>query len=220
MPKRKESPRSKRSRFLRDEMVDVQIAGRGVRDSRVLWAMRQVPRELFVEWRLADAAYDDAPVRIPSGQTISQPYIVARMLESAGIEEFDRVLEVGAGSGYLTALAAKLGAQVCAIERHEGLVEKARSRLSHLGCRNVDLRHGDGTQGWPEGGQFDVILVSAAALHAPSTLKQQLKPAGRLIMPLGDTDKWQRLCKLTRLDDDSFSEEEVEQVRFVPLVSG
>lgn len=216
----KESKRSKRSRFLRDAMVDVQIASRGIRNKRVLLAMRQVPRELFLDWRFAVAAYEDSAVPIPKGQTISQPYIVARMLEAAAIAKSDRVLEIGAGSGYLAALAAKLGRKVCAIERHEPLVQRARSRLRHLGCRNVDLRQGDGTAGWPDGGEFEVILVSAASAQIPAALTMQLAPSGRLIIPLGDPNGVQWLTKLTRGPDGRFIEEEIEEVRFVPLVSG
>ncbi|MBR0789924.1 protein-L-isoaspartate(D-aspartate) O-methyltransferase [Bradyrhizobium manausense] len=216
----KESKRSKRSRFLRDAMVDVQIAGRGIRSRRVLLAMRQVPREIFLDRRFAEAAYEDSAVPIQKGQTISQPYIVARMLEAAEIAKSDRVLEIGAGSGYLAALAAKLGRAVCALERHEALVQRARSRLRHLGCRNVDLRQGDGTAGWPEGGEFDVILVSAAGAQTPAVLKAQLAPSGRLLIPLGDPDGVQWLTKLTREPDGRFVEERIEEVRFVPLVSG
>lgn len=138
----KESKRSKRSRFLRDAMVDVQIASRGIRNKRVLLSMRQIPREIFLERRFAEAAYEDGAVPIPKGQTLSQPYIVAKMLEAAAIAKSDRVLEIGAGSGYLAALAANLGREVCAVERHEALVQRARSRLRHLGCRNADLRRG------------------------------------------------------------------------------
>ncbi|WP_461626069.1 protein-L-isoaspartate O-methyltransferase family protein [Bradyrhizobium sp. 25ACV] len=157
---------------------------------------------------------------IPKGQTISQPYIVARMLEAAAIAKSDRVPEIGAGSGYLAALAAKLGQEVCAIERHEALVQRARSRLRHLGCRNVDLRAGDGTAGWPDGGEFDVILVSAATAQTPGALKAQLAPSGRLLIPLGHPDGVQWLTKLTREADGRFVEERIEEVRFVPLVSG
>nr|WP_249160622.1 protein-L-isoaspartate(D-aspartate) O-methyltransferase [Bradyrhizobium manausense] len=201
-------------------MVDVQIAGRGIRSRRVLLAMRQVPREIFLDRRFAEAAYEDSAVPIQKGQTISQPYIVARMLEAAEIAKSDRVLEIGAGSGYLAALAAKLGRAVCALERHEALVQRARSRLRHLGCRNVDLRQGDGTAGWPEGGEFDVILVSAAGAQTPAVLKAQLAPSGRLLIPLGDPDGVQWLTKLTREPDGRFVEERIEEVRFVPLVSG
>lgn len=216
----KESRRSRRSRFLRDGMVDVQIASRGIRSRRVLVAMRQIPREIFLERRFAAAAYEDSAVPIPKGQTISQPYIVARMLEAAAIAKSDRILEIGAGSGYLAALAANLGREVCAMERHEALVQRARSRLRHLGCRNVDLRHGDGTAGWPDGGEFDVIMVSAASADIPAALRAQLAPSGRLIIPLGNPNGVQRLTKLVRAPDSRFVEEEIEEVRFVPLVSG
>lgn len=216
----KESKRSKRSRFLRDAMVDVQIASRGIRNKRVLLSMRQIPREIFLERRFAEAAYEDGAVPIPKGQTLSQPYIVAKMLEAAAISKSDRVLEIGAGSGYLAALAASLGREVCAVERHEALVQRARSRLRHLGCRNVDLRHGDGTAGWPDGGEFDVILVSAASAEIPAALAMQLAPSGRLIIPLGNPDGVQRLTKLVRAPDGRLVEEEIEDVRFVPLVSG
>ncbi|UWU75427.1 protein-L-isoaspartate(D-aspartate) O-methyltransferase [Bradyrhizobium huanghuaihaiense] len=216
----KESKRSRRSRFLRDAMVDVQIASRGIRSRRVLLAMRQVPREFFLDRRFAEAAYEDCAVPIPKGQTISQPYIVARMLETAAIAKSDRVLEIGAGSGYLAALAAKLGQEVCALERHEALVQRARSRLRHLGSRNVDLRQGDGTAGWPDGGEFDVILVSAASAQTPTVLKAQLAPSGRLLIPLGDPGGVQWLTKLTRRPTGHLVEEKLEEVRFVPLVSG
>lgn len=216
----KESKRSKRSRFLRDAMVDVQIASRGIRNKRVLLSMRQVPREIFLERRFAAAAYEDGAVPIPEGQTLSQPYIVAKMLEAAAIAKSDRVLEIGAGSGYLAALAANLGREVCAMERHEALVQRARLRLRHLGCRNVDLRHGDGTAGWPDGGEFDVILVSAASPEIPRALAMQLTPSGRLIIPLGNPGGVQRLTKLVRVPDGRFVKEVIEAVRFVPLVSG
>lgn len=173
------------------------------------------PRRDFLEWRFAKAAYEDGAVPIPTGQTLSQPY-VAKMLEAAAIAKSDRVLETGAGSGYLAALAANLGREVCA----EALVQRARSRLRHLGCRNVDLRHGDGSAGWPDGGEFDVILVSAASAEIPAALAMQLAPSGRLIIPLGNPDGVQRLKKLVRAPDGRFVEEEIEEVRFVPLVSG
>lgn len=131
----KESKRFKRSRFLRDAMVDVQIASRGIRNKRVLLSMRQIPREIFLERRFAEAAYEDGAVPIPKGQTLSQ---FGKMLEAAAIAKSDRVLEIGAGSGYLAALAANLGREVCAMERHGALVQRVRSRLRHLGCRNVD----------------------------------------------------------------------------------
>ena len=155
MPKVKESRRSKRSRFLRDEMVDIHVAGRGIRDSRVCWRCAK-SHELFAQGQSAEGAYDDGPVAIGNGQTISQPYVVARMLEAAAIGQFDRVLEVGAGSGYLAALAAKLGAEVCAMERHEELVERARSRLRHL-------RVTTSISEWATGGRAGRKMVSSTS---------------------------------------------------------
>jgi protein-L-isoaspartate(D-aspartate) O-methyltransferase len=201
----------------RDRMVDVQIAGRGVRNPRVLAAMRRIPREEFVDEGLREFAYEDNPLPIAESQTISQPYIVALMLEAAEIGEDDRVLEVGAGSGYAAAVAAQIAQQVCAIERHASLVAQARERLRKLGYRNIDLRHGDGTQGWPEGSEFDAILVAAGGAEVPSALKAQLKIGGRLVIPIGEPEA-QELVKLTRRSSDDFEEEHLGAVRFVPLV--
>src|SRR5437773_453686 len=182
----------------RDRMVDVQIAGRGIRDGRVLAAMRQVPREAFVDAGLEEFAYEDSPLPIAEQQTISQPYIVALMLEAAEIGDDDRVLEVGAGSGYAAAVAAQLGRQVCAIERHASLVAQATERFIKLGYSNIELRQGDGTLGWPDSGQFDVILVAAGGERIPQALKQQLRIGGRLVIPVGGPDEAQELIKLTK----------------------
>src|SRR5947209_7460312 len=207
-------------RHARDRMVEAQIAGRGIRDQRVLAAMRAVPREEFVDQGLREFAYEDNPLPIPESQTISQPYIVALMLEAAEIGEDDRVLEVGAGSGYAAAVAAQLAAQVCAIERHASLVAQARERFRRLGYRNIELKHGDGTQGWPDGGEFDAILVAAGGSQVPPALKAQLKIGGRLIIPIGEPDQAQELVKLTRRSTTEFEEEHLGAVRFVPLVGG
>lgn len=145
----------------RDRMVERQIAARGVRDSRVLDAMRRIPRDAFVEEGSQEFAHEDSPLPIGEGQTISQPYIVAFMLEAAEIGPGDRVLEIGAGSGYAAAVAAQLAAEVCAVERHASLVSQAQQRFDRLGYRNITLRHGDGTKGWPDDGEFDAIVVSA-----------------------------------------------------------
>jgi protein-L-isoaspartate(D-aspartate) O-methyltransferase len=204
----------------RDRMVDVQIAGRGIRDNRVLAAMRRVPREEFVDEGLREFAYEDNPLPIPESQTISQPYIVALMLEAAEISEADRVLEVGAGSGYAAAVAAQIAREVCAIERHASLVAQAELRFRKLGYRNIELRHGDGTQGWPDGGEFDAILVAAGGAQVPPALKAQLKIGGRLVIPIGEADAAQELVKLTRRSGDDFEEEHLGAVRFVPLVGG
>src|SRR4051812_17142987 len=205
----------------RDRMVDVQIAGRGIRDSRVLAAMRRVPREEFVDEGLREFAYEDTPLPIAESQTISQPYIVALMLEAAEIRSDHRVLEVGAGSGYAAAVAAQLAKQVCAIERHASLVAQAAARFRKLGYCNIDLRQGDGTAGWPDDGQFDAILVAAGGERIPPALKQQLRIGGRLVMPVGPVggpDQPQELIKLTKRGEDDFEEEHLGAVRFVPLV--
>jgi protein-L-isoaspartate(D-aspartate) O-methyltransferase len=201
-------------------MVEVQIAGRGIRDQRVLTAMRHVPREAFVEEGLREFAYEDNPLPIAERQTISQPYIVALMLEAAEIGEADRVLEVGAGSGYAAAVAAQIARQVCAIERHGSLVAQAGRRFEKLGYRNIELKHGDGTQGWPGGGPFDAILVAAGGAAVPPALKAQLKIGGRLVIPIGQPDHAQELVKLTRRSERNFEEEHLGTVRFVPLVGG
>ena len=201
----------------RARLVSRQIAGRGIRDARVLAAMREVPREVFVADGLVEDAYDDSPLPIGSGQTISQPYIVALMIEAAAIGPGDRVLEVGAGSGYAAAVASRIAASVCAIERHAALVEEAEARLRRLGYRNVELRVGDGTRGWPDGGPFDAILVAAGGPQVPATLKQQLAVGGRLVMPVGHLPE-QTLQKLTRRRDGSFATETLCGVRFVPLI--
>ncbi|MEA2940173.1 MAG: hypothetical protein QOD09_702 [Bradyrhizobium sp.] len=142
------------------------------------------------------------------------------MLEAAEIGPGDRVLEVGAGSGYAAAVAAQIARQVCAIERHASLVAQARERFQKLGYRNIELKHGDGTQGWPDGGDFDAILVAAGGLKVPPALKAQLKVGGRLVIPIGDPDQAQELIKLTRRSKTSFEEEHLGAVRFVPLVGG
>jgi protein-L-isoaspartate(D-aspartate) O-methyltransferase len=199
-------------------MVDVQIAGRGIRDRRVLAAMRQVPREAFVDIGLEEFAYEDSPIPIAEQQTISQPYIVALMLEAAQIGKDDRVLEVGAGSGYAAALAAQLARQVCAIERHASLLAQATERIRKLGYSNIELRQGDGTLGWPGNERFDVILVAAGGERIPPMLKQQLKDGGRLVIPIGGPDDAQELVKLTKRAENNFEEEHLGAVRFVPLV--
>jgi protein-L-isoaspartate(D-aspartate) O-methyltransferase len=202
----------------RDKMVDRQIAARGIRDNRVLAAMRVVPRKAFVEEGFEEFAYEDNTLPIAEGQTISQPYIVALMLEAAEIGPKDRILEIGAGSGYAAAVAAQLASQVCAIEWHASLVARANERFNRLGYRNICLRHGDGRAGWPDGGEFDAILVAAGGSQIPPALKAQLKIGGRLVIPVGDADDLQELLKLTRRSEAKFEEERLGSVRFVPLV--
>src|SRR6185437_11445130 len=201
-----------------ERMVDRQIARRGVRDPRILTAMRKVERRAFLPEAMQEFAYEDTALPIEEGQTISQPYIVARMAEAAGIEALDRVLEVGAGSGYAAAVLAELATRVFAIERHPALAHLAAQRLRDLGYLNVDVRVGDGTLGWPEAAPFDVIIASAAGPRVPEALKDQLEIGGRLIMPVGRMPERQHLVRLTRMDEETFDEEVLEQVMFVPLI--
>ena len=202
----------------REAMVDSQIAARGIRDAAVLAAMRRVPREAFIASHLRDQAYDDTPLPIDEGQTISQPYVVALMLEAAAIRPGDRVLEVGAGSGYASALASLLAGHVDAIERHAGLAEGARERLARLGYGKVDVHCGDGSGGWPDGAPFDAILVAACGPCVPQALRDQLAASGRLVMPVGAHSHDQRLLKVTRLGADNFRETDLGGVMFVPLI--
>lgn len=203
---------------LRERMVGEDIAGRGVRDPAVLAAMRRVPREEFVAPGLRYRAYDDSALPIEDGQTISQPYIVALMLEAAAIRPADRVLEVGAGSGYASALASLLAAQVIAIERHAGLAASARERLARLGFPKVEVRHADGSGGWPGDAPYDAILVAASGPRVPEALRAQLAVGGRLVMPAGSSPGSQRLVRVTRRGDAAFDEEDLGGVVFVPLV--
>jgi protein-L-isoaspartate(D-aspartate) O-methyltransferase len=202
----------------RDWMVATQVAARGIRDERVLAAMRRVPRHAFVAATLRRDAYEDTPLPIEEGQTISQPYIVALMLEAARLAPQDRMLEIGAGSGYASALAAQLVAHVDAIERHPRLVELARERLARLGCSNVDLHVGDGSAGWPARAPYDAIVVAAAGPRVPAPLREQLASGGRLVMPVDSGFGAQRLLLVTRGDDGAFREEDLGGVMFVPLV--
>jgi protein-L-isoaspartate(D-aspartate) O-methyltransferase len=202
----------------RAHMVDEQIARRGVSDAGVLAAMRETPREAFVPEALKARAYDDGPLPIEAGQTISQPYVVAIMIEAAALGPADRVLEIGAGSGYAAAIMSRIAGQVFAIERHQELADLASERLKALGCDNVEVRAGDGTHGWPEAAPFDAIIASAGAPAIPQTLKEQLDIGGRLVMPVGDTPRAQTLIKVTRTSATTFLEEDLGAVAFVPLI--
>ena len=201
---------------LREAMVIRQIEARGVRDPALLAAIRAVPREAFVASDMAEFAYDDTPLPIEAGQTISQPYIVALMIEAAGIRGGDRVLEVGAGSGYAAAVIEAMGAHVVAVERHADLAGLARERLARLGQGGAEVHVGDGTRGWPPGAPYDAILVAAAGSSVPEPLKDQLAPYGRLVMPVGD-EAAQTLVRLRRTTA-GFEREELGDVRFVPLI--
>jgi protein-L-isoaspartate(D-aspartate) O-methyltransferase len=201
----------------RRQMVDVQIARRGVQDPRVLDAMGKVPREIFVEGGFEEFAYEDQPLPISEGQTISQPYIVALMIEAAEIQPGDRVLEVGAGSGYAAAVMSRIAARVYAIERHPALAAHARHRFHGLAYDNIEVMAGDGTRGWPVAAPFDAILVAAGGPDVPQALKEQLKVGGRLIIPV-QADGHQVLRRVTRRTDNHYTSEELGAVRFVPLI--
>src|SRR4051812_16349418 len=172
----------------RKRMVEKQIAARGIRDPALLDAFRMVPREAFVEEGFEEFAHEDGPLPIGEEQTISQPYIVALMIDAAELKPGDRVLEVGAGSGYAAAVTSRLVGQVHAIERHSSLVNKARQRFRRLGYDNIELRTGDGTKGWPEAAPFDAILVATSGPEVPANLKQQLTVGGRLVIPVGSEE--------------------------------
>jgi protein-L-isoaspartate(D-aspartate) O-methyltransferase len=201
----------------RERMITAQLRRRGVRDARVLDAMANVPREAFVSAGTEEFAYEDGPLPIGEGQTISQPYIVATMAEAAELEPGDRMLEVGAGSGYAAAIFSRLAGHVFAVERHASLTEAARARCRALGYHNITLKTGDGSIGWLEEAPFDAILVAAGVPKPPGALKQQLKIGGRLIVPVGERDE-QRLLRIRRTGEETFQEDDLGGVRFVPLI--
>jgi protein-L-isoaspartate(D-aspartate) O-methyltransferase len=202
----------------RRQMIERQLAARGVRDPWVLAAMRQVPREMFVDDAMRDQAYDDSPLPIDAQQTIPQPYIVAMMVEAAQLGPTDRVLEIGAGSGYVAAVVARIAARVHAIERHPLLARRARRRLLLLGYDNITLRIGDGSGGWPDAAPFDAIIASAGAPRVPEGLRRQLSIGGRLVIPVGDGARRQRLLKLVRTGPERWRQEELAEAWFVPLI--
>lgn len=199
----------------RGGMVERQIAARGVKDARVLDVMRQVPRHLFVPPDQAAQAYDDHPLPIGSGQTISQPYVVAFMTEQLGLKGTEKVLEIGTGSGYQTAVLSRLAAKVCSIEIRPELAAEAKERLRSFGATNVAVRAADGFYGWPEEAPFDGILVTAAPEKVPEPLLGQLAPGGRMVIPVGGF--YQEL-KVIERTPDGFRERSVLGVRFVPFV--
>jgi protein-L-isoaspartate(D-aspartate) O-methyltransferase len=201
----------------RESMVDAQLRARGISDARVLDAMLRVPRHEFVPEPYRAQAYEDHPLPIGDDQTISQPYIVALMLESLQLKPTDKVLEVGTGSGYATALLAQLAGQVFSMERHPALAENARKVLAALGHSNVQVLIGDGTLGLPAAAPFDAILVSAAAPDLPAALLAQLRERGRMIIPVGTEDSQQ--LQFIRMVNRQPVISRRELVRFVPLLS-
>ncbi len=201
----------------RQRMVAQQLTPRDITDPRVLAAMAKVPRDRFVPAHLASQAYDDNPLAIGSGQTISQPYIVALMSQWAEIKPGDKVLEVGTGSGYQAAVLAELAGRVFTVELRPDLAEAAKARLRDLGYGRVEGRAGDGYQGWPEEAPFDAILVTATAPAVPPALIEQLKEGGRLVIPVGPPDRVQTLLLLRQVKGE-LREEKRLPVLFVPLV--
>ena len=199
----------------RNDMVERQIAARGIRDPRVLEAMRTVPRHLFVPPAEEASAYDDRPLPIGSGQTISQPYVVAFMAEQLRLTGKEKVLEIGTGSGYSTAILASLAARVYSIEIRPELAHEAKERLAKLGVKNVELKAADGYRGWPEEAPFDAILVTAAPERIPPPLLEQLAPEGRMVIPVG---AFYQELKVIKRQGGGYSEKSVLPVRFVPFV--
>lgn len=202
----------------RKDMVEHYIASRGVRSPLLLDVMAAVPREAFLPPRLRSHAYQDTPLPIGKGQTISQPYIVAIMIEALGLSGGEKVLEIGAGSGYAAAVLSGIAGEVYAIERIGELAASASETLAELGYRNVHVRHADGTLGWPEHAPYDGILVSAGAPEVPNSLKSQLKVGGRMVIPVGADPKIQELICITRKSEDEYTTEDIADVSFVPLL--
>jgi protein-L-isoaspartate(D-aspartate) O-methyltransferase len=202
----------------RQNMVETQLRARGIRDERLLSAMAQIPRHEFIELRYHEQAYEDHPLPIGAGQTVSQPYIVALMLELLQLEPTSKVLEIGTGSGYQTAVLAKLAAHVYSMERQSQLAHEAQRTLSRLGFTNVILLVGDGSQGLPEYAPFDAIVVSAAAAQIPAPLFDQLREGGRMIIPVGPPEVQE--LQLVRKREGKPLLTLLEGCRFVPLISG
>jgi protein-L-isoaspartate(D-aspartate) O-methyltransferase len=202
----------------REAMVERQLRRRGITQPEILDAFRTVPREAFISPEYAHLAYGDHPLPIEANQTISQPYIVALMIQAGGIEPGDRVLEVGAGSGYAAAVISRIAERVIGIERQHLLVEIAQTRLERLGYNNVEIVEGDGTKGWPEEAPYDAILAAASGSHVPESLVRQLTPGGRLVIPIGEPGWSQQLVKVTKQIDGVLRRENLGGVRFVPLI--
>ncbi|HEY7747580.1 MAG TPA: protein-L-isoaspartate(D-aspartate) O-methyltransferase [Aestuariivirgaceae bacterium] len=203
---------------LRRDMVQQQIISRGIRSPLVLEAMRMVPREAFLPESLSEFAYEDSPLPIEAEQTISQPYIVAFMIEALDLHGGEIVLEIGAGSGYAAGVISRIAGEVYTVERIGQLAEKAAAAIADLGYNNVHVRHGDGTQGWLEHAPYDAIIVAAGGPAVPDSLKQQLKIGGRLVIPIGKDLRAQELVRVTRLSENEFKTEDIADVRFVPLI--
>ena len=202
----------------REAMVERHLKRRGIKEQHIVEAFLAVPREEFVSADYAHLAYGDHPLPIEAGQTISQPYIVALTIQAAGIKPGDKVLEVGAGSGYAAAVISRIAGKVIAIERQHDLVEIAQGRMRRLGYDNVEIVEGDGTRGCPEHAPFDAIVAAARGSHVPKTFIEQLEDGGRIVMPVGDPGWVQELVKVTKMPDGTLDRESLGGVRFVPLI--
>jgi protein-L-isoaspartate(D-aspartate) O-methyltransferase len=202
----------------REAMVQRQLKSRGITEKSILDAFLEVPREAFVGPQYGHLAYGDHPLPIEAGQTISQPYIVALMIDAARIKPGDTILEVGTGSGYAAAVIGRIAAKVVGIERQHDLVEIARERIKRLGYTNVEIFEGDGTRGWPDLAPYDAILAAASGSHVPGPLVDQLKIGGSIVMPLGEPASVQKLVKATKRKDGTLEQSDLGSVRFVPLI--
>jgi len=202
---------------LRKKMVEEQIIGRDVKDEKVIKAMLKVPREKFVSEELRRYAYEDSPLEIGEGQTISQPYMVAKMTELLNLKGNEKILEIGTGSGYQTAILAEIAKEICTIERIKILLERARKTLNELGYRNIKFKLGDGTLGWEEEAPFDRIIITAAAPSFPEPLKKQLKINGIAVLPEGTKfNQW--LVVYKKIGKNEFLKEKLFLCAFVPLI--
>ncbi|MGM0566885.1 MAG: protein-L-isoaspartate(D-aspartate) O-methyltransferase [Bacteroidota bacterium] len=201
-----------------ERMVREQVENRGVDDEKVLEAMRNTPRHRFVPGTYAQHAYADSPLPIGHDQTISQPYIVALMTELLDVQESDKILEIGTGSGYQAAILGKLAGEVYTIEIVEALAMRSKALLKEMNLDNIHVKHGDGYKGWPEEAPFDKIIVTAAPEEVPKALKEQLKPGGKMVLPVGDRSQLLKVIRKTA--KGKISEETITGVRFVPMIHG
>lgn len=201
---------------LRQNMIDAHLKVRGIHNDLVLGAMAKVRREDFIPEKWRDMAYDDRPLPIAEGQTISQPFMVAFMTQALGLKGGEKVLEIGTGSGYAAAILGEIAGEVFTIERHKPLAVAAKKVLKPY--ENIHVIHGDGTKGHKSQAPFDAIVATAAGPRAPAALKSQLKVAGRLVIPIGENPFYQRLVKITRSNQDDFFEDDIGGVAFVPLI--
>lgn len=202
----------------REAMVESQIRARGISSPKVLDAMRRVRREMFVPAEVRPVVYEDSAQRLAAGQTISQPYIVAVMVDALTLQGGERVLDIGTGSGYAAAVIACIAGEVFSIERIGELADSARHSLKHEGFDNVHVRTGDGSKGWPQHAPFDAIMVAAGAPVVPESLKRQLAIGGRLVIPVGDRQTVQQLVRITRVSEHEYQSTNLDDVRFVPLL--